>query len=124
MNKVDCVIVGHNTGVFQDFIAGRKFMSQWNGAYRDAQINSLLLNGRRISYMDFFNTAWKQMDPAAAPVSAFDPLGLAGFIGEHSGRHGDSGRDRWWSFKRGKARLEKLLRIEPLAVAITDDVLF
>jgi len=53
MNKVDCVIVGHNTGSFQDFIAGRKFMSQWNGAYRDAQINSLLLNGRRISYMDF-----------------------------------------------------------------------
>jgi len=69
MNKVDCVIVGHNTGNFQDFITGRKSMSQWNGAYRDAQINSLLLNGRRISYMDFFNMAWKQIDPAAEPVS-------------------------------------------------------
>jgi len=124
MNKVDCVIVGHNTGNFQDFITGRKSMSQWNGAYRDAQINSLLLNGRRISYMDFFNMAWKQMDPAAEPVSPFDPLGLAGLhLASFLARHGASAVIVG-EFQKGKARLEELLRDEPLAVAITTTFYF
>ena len=48
MAKIDCVIIGHNTRNFQDFINGRKSMAEFTGAYRDAQINSILLDGQRL----------------------------------------------------------------------------
>jgi hypothetical protein len=55
MSEIDCVIIGHNTGNFQKYITERKSMSKFNGAYRDAQINSVPFDGQRISYMDLFN---------------------------------------------------------------------
>ena len=124
MSKIDCVIIGHNTGNFQDYIAERRSMSDFSGAYHDAQFNSLLLNGERLAYMDVFNTVQKQVDPGAQALSPFDPLGLAGLhLASFLARQGSSSVIVG-EFQKGRPRLEDLLRDEPLTVAITTTFYF
>ena len=124
MNQIDCVIIGHNTGNFRDYIAGRKSMSRWNASYLDAQINSLLLNGNRVSYMELFNMVRKQVEPEAEVLSPFDPLGLASLhlASFLSRQHLSSAIVA--EFQKGKSKLEELLRDEPVAVAITTTFYF
>jgi p-methyltransferase len=124
MNRIDCVIIGHNTGNFQDYIAESKSMARFNGAYRNAQINSLLLDGRRISYMDLFNSIRKQVDPEAEALTPFDPLGLASLHLASSLARSGCSSVLVGEFQKGKAKLEDLLRDEPLAVAITTTFYF
>lgn len=124
MNKIDCVIIGHNTGNFQNYIAESESMARFNGAYRNAQINSLLLDGRRISYMDLFNSIRRQVDPGAEELTPFDPLGLASLhLGSSLARSGASSV-LVGEFQKGKSKLNELLRDEPLTVAITTTFYF
>lgn len=124
MNRIDCVIVGHNIGNFQDYIAECKPMARFNGAYRNAQINSLLLDGQRISYMDLFNGVRKQADPEAEELTPFDPLGLAGLhLTSFLARSGAS-TAIVGEFQKNKPKLDELLRDEPLTVAITTTFYF
>lgn len=124
MNRIDCVIIGHNTGNFQDYIAETKSMARFNGAYRNAQINSLFLDGRRISYMDLFNAVRTQADPEAEELSPFDPLGLASLhLASCLARNGAS-TSIVGEFQKGKSKLDELLRDEPLTVAITTTFYF
>jgi radical SAM PhpK family P-methyltransferase len=124
MNRIDCVIIGHNTGHFADYIAESKSMARFNGAYRNAQINSLLLDGRRISYMDLFNSIRKQVDPAAEELTPFDPLGLASLHLASSLARSGASSVLVGEFQKGKAKLNELLRDEPLTVAITTTFYF
>lgn len=124
MNRIDCVIIGHNTGNFQDYIAESKSMARFNGAYRNAQINSLLLDGRRISYMDLFNAVRKQTDPAAEELTPFDPLGLASLHLASSLARSGASSVLVGEFQKGKQKLADLLRDEPLTVAITTTFYF
>lgn len=124
MRKIDCIIIGHNPGNFQEFIAGRKSMAKFNGAYFDAQINSVLLDGQRISYIDLFNKLRKQINPEAGALSPFDPLGLASLhLASFLSKQG-VGTLVVGEFQKGKKKLEELLRYEPLAVAITTTFYF
>lgn len=124
MSKIDCIIIGHNTGNFQRYIADRKSMSKFNGAYRDAQINSVPFNGQRISYMDLLNMVRKEADPKAEPLSPFDPLGLAGLhLASFLAPYGIN-TTLVGEFQKGRERLNDLLRDEPLAVAITTTFYF
>jgi len=124
MNRLDCVIIGHNTGNFQDYIAESKSMARFNGAYRNAQINSLLLDGRRISYMDLFNSVRKQVDPGAEELTPFDPLGLASLHLASSLARSGASCVLVGEFQKGKAKLTELLRDEPLTAAITTTFYF
>jgi radical SAM PhpK family P-methyltransferase len=124
MNRIDCVIIGHNTGNFQDYIAESKSMARFNGAYRNAQINSLLLDGRRISYMDLFNSIRKQADPGAEDLTPFDPLGLASLHLASSLARSGATSVLVGEFQKGKSKLNELLRDEPLTVAITTTFYF
>lgn len=124
MARLDCVVIGHNTGDFQQYIAERQGMAKWGGAYRDAQINSVLWDGRRLSYMDLFNAVRTRADPGAERMSAFDPLGLAGLhLVSFLTRHGASAV-LVGEFQKGRAKLDGLLRDEPVAVAITTTFYF
>jgi p-methyltransferase len=124
MTNLDCVIVGNNTGNFQEYIDSRKSMAKWVGAYRDAQINSIPLNVRGISYMDLFNTARRRVRPEAEILSSFDPLGLASLhLASYLARRGVSAAIVG-EFQKGQARLDDLLRNEPLSVAITTTFYF
>jgi p-methyltransferase len=124
MNKIDCVIIGHNTGNFQNYIAESESMARFNGAYRNAQINSLLLDGRRISYMDLFNSIRRQVDPGAEELTPFDPLGLASLHLASSLARSGASSVLVGEFQKGKAKLNELLRDEPLTVAITTTFYF
>jgi p-methyltransferase len=124
MNRIDCVIIGHNIGDFQDYIAETKSLARFNGAYRNAQINSLMLDGRRISYMDLFNAVLKDADPGAEELTPFDPLGLASLhLASALARTGASSA-LVGEFQKGKSKLDELLRDEPLTVAITTTFYF
>lgn len=124
MSEIDCLIIGNNTGNFDEYIAGRKSMSGWSGAYRDAQINSVLLDGRRISYMDLFNMVRRKIDPASEIFSGFDPLGLAGLhLASFLTRHGAS-TAFIGEFQKGKEKFDQFLRDAPLTVAITTTFYF
>lgn len=124
MNRIDCVIIGHNTGNFQEYIAESKSMARFNGAYRNAQINSLLMDGRRISYMDLFNSIRKQVDSEAEELTPFDPLGLASLHLASSLARSGASSVLVGEFQKGKAKLNELLRDEPLTVAITTTFYF
>lgn len=120
----DCVIVGHNTGDFADYIAARKQMSKSSGTYRDAQLNSVYVDGRRVTYMDLFNATRRRLDPQAELIDAFDPLGLAGctlasFLNKR-------GLDACFvgAFQQNRAKLEAELMASPVAVALTTTFYF
>lgn len=124
MATLDCLIIGHNDGNFQQAVAKRKAMARSTGAYRDAQINSVRLHGQRLSYMQLFNQVVQQQDTGADEYSAFDPLGLAGLhLASYLHREGLStvfvGR-----FRKGDAALDELLASEPLTIAITTTFYF
>lgn len=124
MDNIDCVVIGHNTGHFDEELEGKRSMAEWFGAYRDAQVNSLLVDGKRITYMDFFNRIRRRADPAAEAVSAFDPMGLAGlhltsFLDAHGLTAALVGE-----FQKGREELAELLASEPRAVAITTTFYF
>lgn len=124
MRQIDCVVVGHNVGNFQDYIGTRQTMAKWLGAYRDAQINSVPLDGRRVSYMELFNVARQRVRPEAESLSAFDPLGLAGLhLVSFLARRGLSAA-LVGEFQRNSSRLDELLRDEPTTVAITTTFYF
>jgi radical SAM PhpK family P-methyltransferase len=123
-SRLTCVIVGNNTGDFERYIADRKAMAKWAGAYRDAQINSILWGDRRISYMDLFNELRRRRDPSAEKLSPFDPLGLAGLhLTSFLARQGISAA-LVGEFQKGRSQLAALLADEPLAVAITTTFYF
>jgi radical SAM PhpK family P-methyltransferase len=124
MNRIDCVILGHNIGNFQDYIAESKAMAGFSGAYRNAQINSLLLDNQRISYMDLFNAIRKQTDHEAEELSPFDPIGLAALhLASFLARNGAS-TAIVGEFQKNKLKLDELLLDEPLTVAITTTFYF
>jgi radical SAM PhpK family P-methyltransferase len=123
-SRVACVIVGNNTGDFESYIADRKSMAKWAGAYRDAQINSILLDGQRMSYMDLFNRLRRRTEPDAEELSPFDPLGLAGLhLTSFLSRSGIP-TALVGEFRKGRARLAEILAEEPLAVAVTTTFYF
>ncbi|HXQ71810.1 MAG TPA: hypothetical protein VN844_15050, partial [Pyrinomonadaceae bacterium] len=99
-------------------------MARFNGAYRNAQINSLLLDGRRISYMDLFNSIRKKVDPGAEELTPFDPLGLASLHLASSLARSGASSVLVGEFQKGKSKLNELLRDEPLTVAITTTFYF
>ncbi len=54
---IDCVIVGYNDVDFAAFAADQKKMAHYSGAYHEIVTNSVLLEGRRTTYMDLINHA-------------------------------------------------------------------
>ena len=119
-----CVVVGPNVGDFDTYVTDRKALEKVSGAYRDVQINSLLLDGRRTSYLEWFNRLLAEAAPGAAPVGTFDPPSLAELhLVSRLGRDGLPAVSIG-EFQRGKARFEELLRAEPATVAITTTFCF
>ncbi|MDB4957895.1 MAG: putative methyltransferase [Myxococcales bacterium] len=119
-----CVVIGPNSGNFDQYLADRKEMREIAGGYRDAQVNSLLIDGKRISYLDWFNQLRREVDPGAQSFGAFDPPSLAELhLVSRLARDGQSAVTIG-EFQQGRTRLEALLRDEPPVVAITTTFCF
>jgi radical SAM PhpK family P-methyltransferase len=118
-NVVDCVLIGYHEMSFSDLAERSKPRSASGGTYSYLKANSVLLDGRRISYTELLNRAWSRTGHDAGPLNVFDlpNLGacyLASFL-----------RRRQFSveivnfFNHDRARLVQLLNDGPRAVAIT-----
>jgi radical SAM PhpK family P-methyltransferase len=71
MSEIDCVVVGYNDIDFQEFCARQQAMADYSGAYQEIKSNSILLDGRRVTYMDLLN---RSLEGATGR-----PAGLSGF---------------------------------------------
>jgi radical SAM PhpK family P-methyltransferase len=114
-----CVVIGPNAGQFDQYVAERKALETVSGAYRDVQVNSLHIAGKRVSYLDWFNQLRADVDPNARPFGTFDPPSLAEMhLVSRLARDGLPSVSIG-EFQRGRARLDALLRGEPAVVAVT-----
>lgn len=120
-NVVDCVLIGYHEMPFSDLVEKSKPRAASGGTYSYLKANSVLIDGRRISYTELLNRAWTRTGRAATagPLNVFDlpNLGacyLASFL-----------RRRQFSveivnfFNHDRDRLVQLLGDGPRAVAIT-----
>jgi p-methyltransferase len=54
---IDCILVGYNDMDFERFATLQKEMADHSGAYHEIKANSLIFQGRRVTYMDLINHA-------------------------------------------------------------------
>jgi radical SAM PhpK family P-methyltransferase len=54
-DAVDCVIIGYNDPDFDQYAARQRRMAKYSGAYNEVTTNSVLLDGKRRTYMDLMN---------------------------------------------------------------------
>jgi radical SAM PhpK family P-methyltransferase len=116
---IDCVVVGYNDVSFDDYAAAQKRMAHHSGAYHEVVTNSVLLGGRRITYMDLINQAIERSTGVDPLLNTFasPSLGVCylqsylikrGFRTEHVN-----------FFTHDKERFKQLLASRPRSVAIT-----
>jgi radical SAM PhpK family P-methyltransferase len=119
-----CVVVGPNAGNFDEYVADRKALHEISGAYRDVQINTLNLGGKRISYLGWLNQLRREVEPGAEELGTFDPPSLAELhLVSRLARDGLPAMSIG-EFQSGKARFAEQLRREPPVVAITTTFCF
>lgn len=121
MNKptLDCILIGHNEGDFQDYVARQRLTAGTTGAYNEVQTNSILFKGRRITYMDLLNYGLSQATGEPWHLSSFGPTNLAScYLGNFLRRCGLSA-EIVNTFQTQKELLADLLAEPHRAVAIT-----
>lgn len=117
--KLDCIVVGYSDRDFQSYAVAQKRMRKVSGAFEDVKHNSVLLHGKRLSYMDLINHGMEQATGANPRLSLFEvpSLGvtyLTSFLRRRSLQVEMVG---FFNYEREK--LTDLLAESPLAVAIT-----
>ncbi len=116
---IDCVVVGYNDIAFGDFAASQKKMSHRSGAYHEVMTNSVLLEGKRITYMDLINRAVERSGGRNPGLNSFaaPSLGVC-YLQSYLMRRGFAVENVNF-FTHGKARFAELLAGRPRSVAIT-----
>ncbi len=118
-DPIDCVVVGHNDVDFERRAVTARRQASASGLYQDLQMNSVLLEGRRTTYMDLLDRARTAATGRRAGLDVFRSPSLAvvhltsllrrrGFSAEYVN-----------SFNHDKERLLELLARAPATVAVT-----
>ncbi len=118
-SSIDCVIVGYNDVSFSSFAASQKKMSNHSGAYHEVITNSILLDGRRHTYMDLINRAVERtagVDPCLSTFAS-PSLGVC-YLQSYLIRRGFSTAAVNF-FTQDQERFRQLLADRPRCVAIT-----
>jgi radical SAM PhpK family P-methyltransferase len=117
--RIDCVVVGYNDVNFQTFAESQKKMAQYSGAYHEVTTNSVLLNGRRITYMDLINQGMEKATGVNPEWNAFaaPSLGVC-YLQSFLCKRGYQVETVNF-FNHQKERFRALLADKPRAVAIT-----
>lgn len=88
-HQIDCVVVGYNDVDFREFSARQKRMEKTSGAYHEVKANSLLVDGKRLTYMELLNRAVRSATGTDPHLSAFDAPSLgAYYLASFVRRHG------------------------------------
>ncbi len=115
----DCLIIGHNDMDFQTVQLELEKIGKHSGAYNDLKANSVLFNGKRITYMNLLNQTLKKatgVDPGlyACELPHLGAAYLKSFLCKRN-----FNVEIVNSFNNEKERLKELLAQSPKAVAIT-----
>ncbi len=118
-SRIDCVVIGYNDVDFHSFADVQKQMAPYSGAYHEVLTNSVLLDGRRTTYMDLINRGVELATGSNPRLNTFaaPSLGvcyLASFLARRGFRV-----EPLNFFNHQKSRLADLLAENPRAVAIT-----
>jgi p-methyltransferase len=117
--QLDCVIVGYNDVDFGKFAARQKRMESTSGAYHEIKTNSVLVEGRRITYMDLLNRVVERVSGADPRLSAFDAPSLGAYYLASFVRSRGLTAEVVNFFNADQDVFAEYLRRKPLAVAIT-----
>lgn len=117
--NTDCVVIGYNDLDFNQFATAQKEMDEFSGAYREAKYNSVLLNGRRVTYMDLMNHALTKATGTNPKLNVFEApsLGACYLVSYLRKRGLKAELVNFFNYERDELA-EKLSR-NPSAVAIT-----
>jgi radical SAM PhpK family P-methyltransferase len=77
--QLDCVVVGYNDIDFAAFAARQKKMESTSGAYHEVKTNSVILDGKRVTYMDFLSRVVGKLTGEDPGLSAFDAPSLGAY---------------------------------------------
>jgi radical SAM PhpK family P-methyltransferase len=116
---IDCVVIGYNDVDFQSFAAAQKKMAPYSGAYHEVLTNSVLLDGRRATYMELINRGVELATGSNPRLNTFaaPSLGVC-YLTSFLARRGFHAEPLNF-FNDQKDRLRELLAEGPMAVAIT-----
>ena len=118
-SPIDCVIVGYNDIDFGIFAADQKKMSRYSGAYHEVLTNSVLVQGRRTTYMDLINHAVERATGRNPRLNSFAaPLLGVCYLQSYLARRGFAVESINF-FTGDQERFQRLLAQKPRSVAIT-----
>ena len=116
---LDCIIVGYNDINFGDYAARQKKLENTSGAYHELKTNSVLLHGRRHTYMELINQAMERSQGKNPQLNVFEAPALGAFyLRNYLQRRGFSARVINF-FTYDKDKFAELLASHPATVAIT-----
>jgi p-methyltransferase len=117
--ETDCIVVGYNDLNFDAFVKSQKELDLFSGAYREAKYNSVLLNGKRVTYMDLLNHALAGATGTNPELNVFEVPSLgACYLVSYLRKRGFNA-ELVNFFNKERDALADMLSRAPNAVAIT-----
>jgi radical SAM PhpK family P-methyltransferase len=117
--NLDCILVGYNDLDFNAFAAKQKEMESHSGAYHEIKSNSLILHGKRMTYMELLNHAITRATGQNPHLNVFEApsLGVCYLKSYLQKRHFEVEIVNFFNYDLEK--FKKLLSSQPRTVAIT-----
>jgi radical SAM PhpK family P-methyltransferase len=115
----DCVVIGYNDMDFDAVAAAQKKMSEYSGAYCEIKTNSVLLAGKRRTYMDVINHAVERATGRNPGLNSFAAPSLGVCYLQSYLMRRDFRVESVNFFTYGKETLREMLSRRPRSVAIT-----
>jgi len=117
--RPDCVVIGFNETDFDTFARGQRQFAHVSGSYSELKTNSVLIDGRRRTYMELLNMVLARATGRPWDLNAFGlpSLGVAYLVSYLRRRGADVEFVNFFNW--GRERLVELLSHRPRAVAIT-----
>jgi p-methyltransferase len=117
--ETDCIVIGYNDINFDHFVKAQKELDEFSGAYREAKYNSVLLDGRRVTYMDLLNHALTKATGTNPDLNVFEVPSLGACYLVSFLRKRGFNAELVNFFNKERDALSDMLAREPNAVAIT-----
>jgi radical SAM PhpK family P-methyltransferase len=118
-SQVDCLVVGYYESDFNDEIKQQYQMKNYNGGYRELELNSVLFNGKRITFMNLFHKVLEEKYNSSVRLHYAEIPNLASvYLKNYIDKHGFS-TDMVNFVNYEEDRFKELLDEKPMVVVIT-----
>jgi radical SAM PhpK family P-methyltransferase len=117
--RPDCVVIGHNDSDFDAFANRLKQQEKRNGGYSDVRTNSVLLEGRRVDFMELLGHAVAAANGGIPALNVFaDPQASVCYLASFLAKRGFA-VETVNAFRLERERLKEILARNPRTVAVT-----